>query len=657
MTSPKGWFCAVLFVLSVGCDSNSDSENNGAQSSNSSVATSVSSAHSSSVMTSSAISSTQTSSSSSSHAATPTDISLSFLSRYSSDVFLGSAAEITAFHPATQRAFVVNAQAGQLDILDLSDLEKPEKYAFIDANDIAEGAVVNSVAVHGDLIALAIEAPVKTDPGYVGIYSADDYTKISHVSVGAQPDMLVFTPNGQYILVANEGEPNEDYSIDPEGSVSVIDISDLETISVATAGFHAFNGQEDALRVQGVRIFGPGASAAQDFEPEYIAVSADSAVAWVALQENNALARVDVASATVTDIFPLGYKDHGLAANAFGSSNAFDASDADGGINIQLWPGVYGMYHPDSIAAYEVGGHTYIVTANEGDARAWGEDDQAYWDGDASKGFVEEIRLKHLVHSSGFARRIGNDMPPQLTALAGGALLNPEVFGYCGATAGDPGNCREDEHLGRLTVTWTQGYRVDDSGAPVMFNTAGEPDPEGDRLMYDAIYSFGARSFSIWNESGELVWDSGDQMEQYLASDVCMAGAERNIPCKDYFNTNHSAGDSMDNRSDNKGPEPEGVAMGQLGDKTYAFLGLERMGGVMVYDVTDPRAPTFVDYLNTRENWVDSPATVLATVGDLGVEGITFVSAEDSPNGAPLLITGNEVSGTTAIYQIIQKFD
>ena len=110
------------------------------------------------------------------------------------------------------------------------------------------------------------------------------------------------------------------------------------------------------------------------------------------------------------------------------------------------------------------------TTANEGDSRAWGEDDQAYWDGDASKGFVEEFRVKHLVHVSGFDRRAGDDLPPQLRDLAAGALLNPTTFAYCGATAADPGDCRADENLGRLTVAWTDGYRKDANGDPVLFD-------------------------------------------------------------------------------------------------------------------------------------------------------------------------------------------
>lgn len=580
---------------------------------------------------------------------TPDSITLNYLGRYSANIFGASAAEIPAFDPVNQRIFIVNAQKGAVDVLNAADPANPVLLQELTVESITEGAVVNSIAYKGGYLAVAVEAPTKTDNGWVALFDATSLEMLGYEQVGAQPDMVTFTPDGEYVLTANEGEPSTDYQIDPVGSISILGVSEGQLVEVRTAGFSAFNTQADTLRSAGVRIYGPNASVEQDLEPEYIAISSDSGTAWVSLQENNALAKVDIATATVTDILPLGYKDHGTAGNGL------DVSDSDDAINIDTWPGVLGMYQPDSIAAYEVDGETLLVTANEGDSRAWGEDDQAYWDGDASKGFVEEFRVKHLVHVSGFDRRAGDDLPPQLRELAAGALLNPTTFAYCGATAADPGDCRADENLGRLTVAWTDGYRKDANGDPVLFDASGNQNLAGDRLMYDNLYAYGARSFSIRDGEGQLVWDSGDQLEQYFASDACMLGANRTIPCTDYFNATHDEGDTFDNRSDNKGPEPEGVTVGQLGNKTFAFIGLERIGGVMAWDITDPTAPVLVDYLNTREDWTTAdPSTVLATAGDLGPEGLVFIAPEDSPNGEALLVIGNEVSGTTAVYQINQ---
>lgn len=584
---------------------------------------------------------------------TPAGVSLDLLGRYSSGEFLKSAAEITAYDSASRRAFVVNALSGTVDVLDLSNPANPVKVAGgIDARSIEAGASINSVAVHDGIVAVAVQASDKTDNGYVALYKASDLGKIIHVDVGALPDMLTFTPDGKTLLVANEGEPSDDYRIDPNGSVSVISLASPTTPLVRTARFTAFNGQEDALRAQGIRLYGPGANAARDLEPEYIAVAADGRTAWVTLQENNALARIDIATATVTALLPLGYKDHGLAGNEL------DVSDSDSLVNIRTWTGVKGMYQPDSIGAYTAAdGNTYLVTANEGDARAWGETSSAYWAGDASQGFVEEFRVKHLINKSGWAGRAGDDLPPQLNALAAGGLLNPAIFGYCGAIAGDPKGCRADAALGRLKITWTMGYQTNTDGTPKKFTAAGVEDPAGDRLMYDTLYAFGGRSFSIWDANGAQVWDSGAAIEQFIASDACKLGKDRLVPCQDWFNSQHDEGSSKDARSTGKGPEPEGLALGRIGNKTFAFVGLERMGGILVYDITTPAAPVFMDYLNTREDFATAdPSTVLATVGDLGPEGLHFVPAAKSPSGKPLLIVGNEVSGTTAVYEIRQTF-
>jgi hypothetical protein len=580
--------------------------------------------------------------------ATPASLRLEKIGSYSTGQYEVSAAEIPAFDAASRRLFVVNAQLGAVDVLNLANPANPVKIGTLDATAVLAGASINSVAVFNGTVAVAIQAPVKTDPGRMALYRASDLSLISSVTIGALPDMLTFTPDGTTVLVANEGEPSDDYQIDPEGSISVIDVRNLAAPVVRTASFTAFNSQAAALRTAGVRIYGPGATVAQDLEPEYISVSADGRTAWVTLQENNALAKVDIASATVTDVLPLGYKDHGVAGNEL------DVSDRDNTINIRTWAGVRGMYQPDSMAAYTAGGQTYLVTANEGDARAWGEGNPDYLGTqNPALGFIEELRVSALARTAGW-----QVVPPQLRSVAGaptlaGALLDPTVFGYCGAVAGNPGACIANGELGRLNISWTQGYKTDALGAPIRYNASGVQDAAGDRLMYDRLYSYGARSFSIWNANGGLVWDSGAEIERFLASSDCRLGSARNIPCATYFNSGHNEGNALDSRSDAKGPEPEGLALGKIGNKTFAFIGLERMGGVLVYDITNPAAPTRVDYLNTRDEWTTQPgAANLATTGDLGPEGLVFIPAAQSPNGKPLLVVGNEVSGTTAVLQL-----
>jgi hypothetical protein len=506
------------------------------------------------------------STSSSAGAAPKPRISLTPIGTYETGRFDESAAEIVAHDPETQQLFVVNAQEGAIDVLDISDPITPERVTTLSAS-----GPVNSVAVRDGFVAVAVEAEPRQDPGAVEFYSIDDLELAASVEVGALPDMLTFTPDGSKVVVANEGEPDHyctDGFGDPEGSISIIDVAggvaDVEQSDVSTADFRAFNGQEDALRAKGVRIFGPNASVAQDLEPEYVGIDADSTTAWVSLQENNAFAIVDLASATVTDIVPLGYKDHSLPGNAL------DPSNRDGGINIGNWP-VQGMYMPDAIDTYEFGRRTYVVTANEGDAR----------DYDC---FSEEARISDLT-------------------------LDPATFP-------EADTLQEDENLGRLNSTTS-------------FPTA---DPAIE------LYSYGARSFSIWDEDGALVFDSGDDFERITAALL-----------PDDFNSNNDENDSFDGRSDDKGPEPEGIEIARVYSKTYAFIGLERVGGIMVYDITTPRNPQFVQYVDNRDFAGDAEA---GTAGDLGPEGLTFIAAADSPNGMPLLVVANEVSGTTTIFQI-----
>ena len=554
---------------------------------------------------------------------TPETIKLSVLGHYKTNIFAESAAEIPAYDAASKRLFVVNAQKGLVDVLDASKPEQPIHIAELSARDYLADSEVNSVAVQNGIVAIAVQAKNKTDAGLVVFFNAKDLSFMSKVAVGSLPDMLTFSPNGKTVLVANEAEPNDDYSIDPEGSVSIIDIQDIKQPKASIADFRAWNSQKADLMAKGVRIFGPNATVAQDLEPEYITISGDSKTAWVTLQENNAIARIDIAQQKVTDIYPLGYKDHGVMGNEL------DVSDRDSEIDIKTWAGLVGMYQPDSIANYQVNGQTYLVTANEGDSREWLKDEDAYFAGNLAQGYVENIRMKHLFNSKGFNAE--GDYPAHLQKIANGvkgAKLNPVTFAYCGATATEAGDCRKDGNLGRLNIAWNMGYQTNADGSPKL-------DANG-RLTYDKLYAYGARSFSIWNTQGQLVWDSGSEFEKKISELF-----------PNYFNTDHEAV-SLDDRSDNKGPEPEGITLGTIGAKTFAFIGLERMSGVMVYDMTTPMQPKFVEYFTTR-NFVETDS---AKQGDLGPEGLIFIAAKDSPNGKPLLVVGNEVSGSTAIYQV-----
>ncbi|PHQ25370.1 alkaline phosphatase [Marinobacter guineae] len=528
-------------------------------------------------------------------------VELNVLGSYQAEgeVFDKSAAEIVAHDPANQRLFVVNALASTIDVLDINDPSLPVKLGTIDAT--AEGAAANSVAVYGDLVAVAIEAENKQANGKVVFYNSTDLNKAGEVEVGALPDMVTFTRDGQKVLVANEGEPNDDYSVDPEGSVSIIELSNgVASATVTTAGFTGFNADQADLEAAGLRVFGPGATLAEDLEPEYIAVSIDNTKAWVALQENNAVAELDIAASEITAIVPLGFKDHSIIGNEL------DASNRDSGINIRNWP-VKGMYMPDAITSYGYNGKTYYLTANEGDARDY-------------DGWTEEFRMGDLTL----------DPASDLAGIA---------------------NLLDEANLGRLKTTSTMGISngCNPSQLPADLgdlNGDGNVDVDDvgfyveNNCEYDTLYSYGARSFSIWSVDGQRVFDSGSEFERITANLI-----------PDNFNGNNDE-NSFDNRSDDKGPEPEGVTVGEINGQTFAFIGLERVGGIMVYNVTNPQNAQFVQYLNNRDFSVSQDDLEAGMAGDLGPEGLAFIAAENSPNGKPMLAVGNEVSGTTTFYGI-----
>jgi hypothetical protein len=482
-------------------------------------------------------------------------------------------AEISAYDHISQKFFVTTPSSG-LQIVDASNPLDLKLSATINltAAPFSFFNDVNSVAVNNGVIAVAVANTTKTEPGKVFLLDSNG-NLLKSLTVGALPDRLTFTPDGKKILVANEGEASSpDGATDPEGSVSIIDLSaGVEAATVQTANFTAFNGREAALRKQGVRIF-QGKSVSADVEPEYIAVAPDGKTAFVTLQEANAVAILDIATAKITKIVPLGLKKYqGLLT---------DFSDKDGVSGAASYKAVseydvYGMYMPDAIAAFQSKGRTYFAIANEGDDR----------DDFISGG--EKVRLSTLT-------------------------LDPTAF----PNAAD---LKSTAVLGRMNTP---------SPAKVGASISGDTDGDGD---IDTLLSYGARSFSILDAKGKVVFDSGDHIERFIATQ----------------GTFSTGGAFDDTRSDDKGPEPEGLTIATANGRTLAFVGLERGGGgVMVYDVTDVKNVQFVTYARDA--------------ADVSPEGLTYVSAANSPTGQALLAVSNEVSNTLTVYgmtRIVQGSD
>ncbi|MES2448226.1 MAG: choice-of-anchor I family protein [Bacteroidota bacterium] len=452
------------------------------------------------------------------------------------------ASEISAYDPLTKKLFVVSNDGGtKVDVVDLSKYPTLTKLTTL---TYANSVGINSVAVSNGLLAIALNGAISTANGTVVVLKTSDLSEVKKITVGAMPDMVTFSPDGNYLITANEGEPNDAYTIDPVGTISIIDVKN--NYSVKNAGFESFETSKASLVAAGLRIYGPNASFAQDIEPEYVAVAADSKKAYVTLQENNAVAEVDLVGGTVTKIMPLGVRDISLA------ENAWDVSDKDGKVGqLGTWP-IKAFYLPDAISYFSTGGSNYLALANEGDTRAWG-------------GYDEEIRVSSKSYTL------------DATKFPTAATLKLET------------------NLGRLTVS----------------KAFGDTDGDGD---YDEIYATGGRSMSIINASnGQLVANIGKDLEQRVID----------------------AGKYEDDRSDNKGVEVESVTVAQVNGKTLAFIGMERVDHIAVYDVSTPATPKFVQLFATG----DAP------------EGLMFVKPKDSPNGRSLLIVSNEADGTVRFYQ------
>lgn len=470
--------------------------------------------------------------------------------------------EIVAFDATTGRFFVTNPASNELDVYSASP-----SGALTQVATIPLAGAPNSVATYAGLVAVAVEGAIKQDPGMVQFFDAVTATASgASVTVGALPDMLAFTPGGRFVLTANEGEADEATGLNnPEGSVSIVDVA---ARTVRTASFAPFNGQKAQLQAAGVRLSDVnGITLAQDVEPEYLTVNAAGTTAYATLQENNAIAEIDIASATVTAILPLGEKDHGLSGNALDPSNR-DGLDG----NLQNFP-ILGLYMPDAIASFSIGGVEYLATANEGDGR------------DDFEGFEDENR--------------GADLEPAFVMDT--EDLTPDTRLYTSAQLID------DAILGRLKFA-TSDYDV----------ARGDTDGDGD---IDQLFSFGARSFSIWTTSGSVVFDSGDEFEREMLA----------------------RGLWEEDRSDDKGPEPESVVFGVAGGVPLLFVGLERTDAVVVYDVTNPSAAVLVDVIDVAAE---------SGIGAGAPEGLQFIAAADNATGRDLLAVTSEGDGALSLFAI-----
>eukprot|EP00316_Scyphosphaera_apsteinii_P004462 CAMPEP_0119335102 /NCGR_PEP_ID=MMETSP1333-20130426/88700_1 /TAXON_ID=418940 /ORGANISM="Scyphosphaera apsteinii, Strain RCC1455" /LENGTH=489 /DNA_ID=CAMNT_0007345565 /DNA_START=148 /DNA_END=1618 /DNA_ORIENTATION=- len=409
--------------------------------------------------------------------------------------------------------------------------------AYVESIDT--GYALTSIDIFGNILVAAAYGGNKWDaPGKILFYDVANISAISKVhteEVGYLPDMVTYSPDGNMVLVACEGEPSDDYNIDPEGSVWILDVSGATVTSKTKLGFGDYTTAE--LLAKGIRIFGKNATVAQDMEPEFIAVSPDSTRAMVACQENNAMVVVDLTMKKIVDIFSAGTQDWSITA--------IDPSDKDGEFNPTKKAKVKSFNMPDAITSFTVNGKVYYAAANEGDARDY-------------DGFSEEERVDDLI-------------------------LDGSVY---------PSDFANEENWGRLKVTTVNSTSTQ-------------------------IWGYGGRSITIWKDTGEMV------TEMHVTPVY-----KQHIPDR-----------YQDKRSDDKGPEPEGILSGVINGVPYIFACMERTSDIFVYDMSIPKKPLLVQII-----WVD---------GLESPEGLFFQSADKSPNGKPMLYAAYEESGHLAAFEMI----
>ncbi|MDU7114251.1 MAG: choice-of-anchor I family protein [Peptoniphilus harei] len=479
----------------------------------------------------------------------------------------GGVAEIVTYNKDDKVFYLVSGVTQSIDLVKINSDGSTERKKRIEIGEILEDKNINagdmtsvSYSDEKKLLAVAVQDEDYKNNGHIVILDKDGNFVEAYES-GVQPDMVTFTKDGKYIISADEGEPREGYvnGIDPKGSVTIIDVENKSTNKVE------FNINRVEALNNGV-LLKKDSNPAEDLEPEYIAISDDNKTAYVSLQENNAIASIDIESGKINYVKGLGFIDHSLPGNEI---DAVRGKGDNAKIDIKR-DNFFGTPMPDGIAFLSKDGKDYILTANEGDAREWGKKKNKY-ENTKSKKFDEKADKK--------TEYLDND--------------------------------------------------------------------KTDGLDENKIYLLGGRSFSIYDASDlTRVYNSGSDFEKITA---------RIFP--DFFNTSNDEDkgpDELDARSNKKGPEAENIAVLNIKDKTYAIVGLERISGIMIYDITDPSNPVYKDYFNNRifiKSVNDKEEIGLEKRGNIGPEGLCAIEAKDSPTGKPIVLVANEVSGTVQVIE------
>lgn len=463
------------------------------------------------------------------------------------------------------------------------------------------------------------------------------FESLGSVKVGFQPDQLAFTKNGKKLVTADEGEPLMFYGSDesaqnPKGSISIIDVANDPSKSKVNTLY--FTKSNKYYEDNGVRLYGPEKGgnnkfAEFDIEPEYVGITGNNK-ALVALQENNALAEVNLKKGKITGVFGLGYKDW--------SGIPIDTTDKDDGYNPTVKEGLTSARMPDGIDTFKTkfGGKKQIlfISPNEGDGRV--RPDEVNFEAPADG-----------VYSWGT-----NSTGAEIESFTDPLTLSDEIYIYDQAGVGSSGDFEAEEE-DEFFITQKYGVGADDE---FWSDEVRSKDLEdfGDVSKYDSqiiaegrlktladqndpvtgnLVGFGGRGFSIHNSKGDVIYDSGNLTEEIAAE----------------------LGYYPDGRSDDKGTEPETVEYFSFGKKKnkrhYIAVALERcfnngdddeLGTIVpIFEVVD------LDAANNDDR-VKHVAT-LQSPESLSPEGLLFV--HDTNSSGHMFVT-NEVSRTLDTYAI-----
>lgn len=587
------------------------------------------------------------------------------------------AVEKTAWDEGEKYLYTVS-EAGYVNVVDYSSPSSPSVVSAFAINLKGKKLTDIAVCASARMLFVAHGADDTVSNGRVRFYAtarregAVAPAFLKEVVTGPLPDMIA--PNGDctMLAVANEGEGKYSSATgltDPPGSVSIV--KDLTAASPTVVSVSlASLGSDEELIAKGVHLplskkameywddhsaiaadlnFSTARgsyTSAMSLEPEYLGWSASGSKVFVGLQENSAIVTVDVPAAadwaskppSASRIDALGLKDWSES----GSTAGVDLI-ADGNCTLKKFPGYKTLRQPDSIAVVSVDGIDYILSANEGDDKEYGD-------------FEEKMKAKDVIASDGTVKLA------KMT-VDSAALSNYKAQNDLGA-----------DSKRRVTI----------GSASIDYSTPSAP------KITDMV-GFGGRGISIWKPADAgltLVWDSGSQMEVeqcsaypwahngvqdeefalvngvlYNASSAGLQSTirEMNDPavdgCADRGDGQAGAcplGKTIDSRSPKDGAAPEAIVAGVACGRLLAVTATEKQGTAFVYDISEIASPKllYVRHLSpASEKKSPGIAYTARELGEIDPEGMVFLEAAASPSGKPAVLFGGAWSGTVSMWE------